>query len=82
MLGSMPAGESIEEVTFSSTDATMQKNRASLGVSRIEQITVIRMFIRRQKWHPAEFANFLNEMKAKKDQKHDQAEDVPESEEE
>jgi hypothetical protein len=81
MMGSIPAGESIDEVTFSSTGGTMQKNRASLGVSRIEQITVIRMFIRRQKWDPMGFARFLIEMKEKRDQQRDRFGDEPESDE-
>lgn len=59
----------------------MQKNRASLGVSRIEQITVIRMFIRRQKWDPMGFARFLIEMKEKRDQQRDRFGDEPESDE-
>jgi len=47
MLLSLPAGEAIDESTFSSTGRTLTKDRASLNANTIELITVIRMFIDR-----------------------------------
>lgn len=46
MMGAMPAGESFDESVFSSSGDTLTKKRNRLSPMRIEQITVIRMFIR------------------------------------
>jgi len=52
MLLAQPAGESIDESTFSSVGVTMRKERSRLAPMKIEQITIIRMFIRNFKWDP------------------------------
>jgi len=52
MILAQPAGESIDESTFSSVGNTMRKDRLSLTSMKIEQITIIRMFIRNFKWEP------------------------------
>jgi len=52
MLLAQPAGESIDESTFSSVGATIRKDRSRLAPMKIEQITIIRVFIRNFKWNP------------------------------
>ena len=46
MLLAVPAGESVDEFSFSSSQRTLSKERNSLLPTNLEQITVIRMFIR------------------------------------
>ena len=46
MLLAIPAGESVDEFSFSSSQRTLSKERNSLLPVNVEQITVIRMFIR------------------------------------
>lgn len=41
-----PAGEAVDEFTFSSSGLTFSKGRASMDPLTLEQVTVIRMFIR------------------------------------
>ena len=64
MLLAMPAGESVDEVTFSSTGATMTKERNRLSLMNVEQITVIRMFLRRYKWNPSKLDVFVKHARA------------------
>lgn len=46
MLLSIPAGSSVDEFTFSSSQRTLSKERNAMSVTHVEQVTVIRMFIR------------------------------------
>ncbi len=46
MLLALPAGESIDESSFSSSQRTLSKERQSLLPVTVEQVTVIRMFVR------------------------------------
>ena len=46
MLLATPAGESVDEFSFSSSQRTLSKERSSLLATNVEQITVVRMFIR------------------------------------
>ncbi len=61
MLLAQPSGESIDESTFSSVGNTMRKDRSNLSPMKIEQITVIRMFIRNFKWDPHKLHQWFEE---------------------
>jgi len=61
MLLALPAGESVDEFTFSSSQRTLTKDRNSLSTAHVEQITVIRMFIRNWGWSPAQLASWIDE---------------------
>lgn len=60
MLLAQPAGESVDESTFSSVGNTMRKDRSRLSPTKIEQITVIRMFIRNFKWNPQQLHQWFD----------------------
>jgi len=69
MLLAQPAGESIDESTFSSVGSTMRKDRLSLDPTKIEQITIILTFILNFKWDPKQLHEwFENELAHKKQQ--------------
>jgi hypothetical protein len=59
MVLALPAGESVEEFTFSSTQRTLTALRNSLSPTHLEQITVVRMFIRNFGWSPQDLAVWL-----------------------
>ena len=59
MVLAVPAGESVDEFTFSSTQRTFTVDRNSLSPSQLEQITVVRMFIRNFGWSPTDLAVWL-----------------------
>jgi hypothetical protein len=59
LLLAQPAGESIDESTFSSVGGTMRRDRLSLSPNTIEQITILRMFIRNFKWNPTAIQEWL-----------------------
>src|SRR3990167_9836957 len=53
MMLSLPAGESHDEFVFSDTGCTFTKGCASLSHERLEQVTMITMFIRNFGWNPS-----------------------------
>lgn len=59
MVLALPAGESVDEFTFSSSQRTLTKDRNSLSAAHIEQITVIRMFIRNLGWSPSQLGDWI-----------------------
>jgi hypothetical protein len=61
MLLAQLAGESIDESAFSGVGATMRKDRLNLSTARIEQITIIRSFIRNFKWSPEKLQKWISE---------------------
>jgi hypothetical protein len=61
MVLALPAGESVDEFTFSSTQRTLTASRNSLSPTHLEQITVVRMFIRNFGWSPQDPAVWLGE---------------------
>ncbi len=61
MVLALPAGESVDEFTFSSSQRTVTKDRNRLSPTHIEQITVIRMFIRNFGWSPTQLGVWLEE---------------------
>ena len=50
MLLALPAGESVDEFVFSSSGRTHTKDRNRMSPARLEQITVLVMFIRNFGW--------------------------------
>jgi hypothetical protein len=64
MLLAAPAGESVDEFCFSSSQRTLSKDRNALSGPKVEQITVIRMFIRNLGLTPLEFERWLKQMSA------------------
>ena len=54
MLLAQPAGESVDDVAFSSSGGTLTKERCNLNPSQVEMITVVRMYIRTFGWEPKE----------------------------
>jgi hypothetical protein len=64
MLLATPAGESVDEFCFSSSQRTLSKDRNALSGPKVEQITVIRMFIRNLGLTPLEFERWLKQMSA------------------
>ena len=59
MVLALPAGESVDEFTFSSTQRTLTAARNSLSPTHLEQITVVRMFIRNFGWSPQDLGVWL-----------------------
>ncbi len=55
MLLAVPASEAVDEFTFSSSGQTLTKGRYCLSAMTIEQVTVLRMFIRNKGFSPIEF---------------------------
>lgn len=74
MLLTLPAGESIDEGSFSSSQRTLSKERSTLLPVTVEQITIIRMFIRSfgltpnhvDSWIKTQMMNVKEETKTKK----------------
>lgn len=62
MLLAIPAGESFDETVFTSSGETLTKKRNSLSVTTIEQVTVVRMFIRRFKWSLTKFKKWAKKV--------------------
>jgi hypothetical protein len=60
MVLALPAGESVDEFTFSSSQRTLTKDRNSLSPAHVEQIKVIRMFIRNLGWSPSQLGIWLD----------------------
>lgn len=63
MLLSVPAGEAIDEFTFSSTKRTLSQERNSLLGVTVEMITVVRMFIRTGGIHPDKLFEWIERAK-------------------
>jgi hypothetical protein len=59
MLLAHPAGESIDESAFSGVGSTMRKDRSRLSPHRIEQISIIRSYIRNFKWNPQKLQEWM-----------------------
>ncbi len=59
MVLALPAGESVDEFTFSSTQRTLTVDRNSLSPTHLEQMTIVRMFIRNFGWSPKDLAVWL-----------------------
>ncbi len=54
-----PAGESFDEFSFSSAGGTLTKLRNSMGPLRVEQCTVIRMYIRQFGWSLKQVQDYI-----------------------
>ena len=67
MLLAAPAGESIDEFCFSSSQRTLSTDRNSLSSPKVEQITIIRMFIRNFGFTPRELHKWFNSKKMEHD---------------
>jgi hypothetical protein len=63
MLLAHPAGESIDESAFSGVGSTMRKDRSRLSPHRIEQISIIRSYIRNFKWNPQKLQEWMEYQK-------------------
>jgi hypothetical protein len=68
MLSACPAGESIDETVFTSTGQSLTKLKNSWSPLHLEQITVIRMFIRNFGWSFQDFKIFLADVVKKVNQ--------------
>ena len=64
MLLAVPAGEAIDEFSFSSSQRTLTKERNALLGESVEMVTVIRMFIRRNGIHPQDMMDWIQRAKA------------------
>ncbi len=69
MVLALPAGESVDEFTFSSAQRTLTKERNRLSPTHIEQITVVRMFIRNFGWTPAQLSTWIREAQTEHDRR-------------
>ena len=67
MVLALPAGESVDEFTFSSTQRTLTAARSTLSPTHLEQITVVRMFIRNFGWSPQDVALWLGKAREEHD---------------
>ena len=65
MLLAMPAGESQDEFVFSMTDRIYSDDRSTLSPVRLEQITVITMFIKNFKWSQHKLNQWVKEALSK-----------------
>jgi hypothetical protein len=65
MLLALPAGESHNEFVFSASGRVLTRDRNSLSPLRLEQITVLVMFIRNFGWSHAEMMDWLRQSLAK-----------------
>ena len=64
MLVALPAGEAVDEFSFSSTQRTLSKERNSMSGVTLEMITVVRMFIRNSGIHPEKLFEWIDQAKA------------------
>ena len=60
MLLALPAAEAVDEFAFSSSGATFTKGRASMAPPTLEQVTVIRMYIRNRGFRMTDVQRFLD----------------------
>ena len=59
MMLAAPASEAVDETVFSSTGGTFTKARSALGPHTLEQMTVIRMYVRRYGYTPYDLTHFI-----------------------
>lgn len=59
MLLALPASEAVDESAFSGTGMTLSFHRASMGPTRLEQVTVIRSYIRQCGFEPLDIQRFI-----------------------
>ena len=59
MLLALPAGESQNEFVFSCSGRILTRDRNSLSPMRLEQLTIIVMFIRNFGWSQSELMDWL-----------------------
>lgn len=71
MLLAIPAGESVDEFSFSSSQRTLTKERNSLKGVTVEMITVVRMFIRTSGIHPDKLVEWIQQAKEEAKQQED-----------
>jgi hypothetical protein len=62
MMLSLPAGESHDEFVFSDTGRTFVKGRDRMSPDRLEQLTMITMFIRNFGWSPHKLSEWVTAM--------------------
>jgi hypothetical protein len=60
MLLALPAGESHNEFVFSCSGRILTRDRSSMSPMRLEQVTIIVMFIRNLGWSQHQLMNWLN----------------------
>jgi hypothetical protein len=63
MMLALPAGESIDEVAFSSSKGTLVDNRSAMSPVVLEQITVTRMAVQNFGWSAQQFGGFVDKLK-------------------
>lgn len=64
MLLALPAGEAIDESTFSGTGHLVSNQRASMAPATVEMVTIIRMFIRTFQWSPQDVEQWYKTQKS------------------
>lgn len=64
MLLALPAGEAVDESTFSGTGQLVSNQRASMAPATVEMVTIIRMFIRTFQWSPQDVEEWYKTQKS------------------